>query len=147
VIFAGDPRQGRLFVRLGAILGFLGVALGAFGAHALRDSFDARQLDLWEKAVRYLFVHALALIAVGGLAPRWRAGALPAAGWLFALGAPLFSGSLLALALGAPRVVGAITPFGGVSWLAGWAFFALAAGGTRSIELEAERRSPPDETS
>ena len=103
---------------LGAVYGALGVALGAFGAHALRGSIDETALAIWHTAVEYQFWHALALLAVSLALPasRWRhvsAGA-------FAIGIALFSGSLYALALGAPRIVGAITPFGGVALIVGW---------------------------
>jgi uncharacterized membrane protein YgdD (TMEM256/DUF423 family) len=99
------------------------VLLGAFGAHALRGVLDAGGRELWHTASQYQFWHALAL-AVAGLAPAGRArrGAVAA----FAIGIVLFSGSLYALALGAPRWCGAITPLGGLAFLAGWVALGLA---------------------
>jgi uncharacterized membrane protein YgdD (TMEM256/DUF423 family) len=101
-----------------AIAGASAVLLGAFGAHALRDVLDARQHELWHTAVDYHIWHALALalaVALGrGRGRKWAIGA-------FVLGIVLFSGSLYALALGAPRWTGIITPFGGVAFVVGWA--------------------------
>ncbi|HEX6833917.1 MAG TPA: DUF423 domain-containing protein [Rudaea sp.] len=112
----------RNFGITAAVLGFAAVALGAFGAHALRDHLDAASQQLWHTAVEYQFWHALALLMLAGFAPRtriWRIAAVA-----FTLGCVLFCGSLYALALGAPRFIGVITPFGGLALLAGW----LAAG-------------------
>ena len=109
------------------VSGFLGVALGAFGAHALQDLLDARGQDLWHTAVQYQMMHALALLGVSlltGLQPTWR---LAPAGYAFAAGSLVFCGTLYALALGAPRWVGAITPLGGVALLLGWAFLVWTA--------------------
>jgi len=93
------------------------VLLGAFGAHALRDSLDAASLQVWHTAVEYQFWHALALLAAAALPPsRWRNAGVCG----FAVGLVAFCGSLYALALGAPRIVGAVTPFGGVAFVAGW---------------------------
>jgi uncharacterized membrane protein YgdD (TMEM256/DUF423 family) len=111
---------------LGALLGLLGVAAGAFGAHALRGRVDAAQLQALETAVRYQLVHALALLFVGvngGSAPR--AGAGLAAG-LFVAGVALFSGSLYALVLTGVVTWGAVTPLGGLCFMAGWAALAYA---------------------
>ena len=108
----------------GAICGALGVALGAFGAHALRGMLDEAALRIWHTAVEYQLWHALALLLVSLALPpsRWRtAGAMA-----FAIGIVLFSGSLYALALGAPRIVGVITPFGGIALIAGWLAAAMA---------------------
>ncbi|MFC5740742.1 DUF423 domain-containing protein [Dyella tabacisoli] len=104
----------------GLLVGFVGasaVILGAFGAHALRDVLDTRGSELWHTAVQYHFWHALALV-LAVLAPRAvsRRWAIAA----FAIGIVLFSGSLYALALGAPRWCGAITPLGGVAFMVGW---------------------------
>ncbi|HEX7816696.1 MAG TPA: DUF423 domain-containing protein [Dyella sp.] len=96
--------------------------MGAFGAHALRDVLDAKGMELWHTAVQYHFWHTLALglaAFLSGRPARWAAG-------LFGLGIVLFSGSLYALALGAPRWTGAITPLGGVAFIAGWIALALA---------------------
>ncbi len=117
----------KLFLALGGIYGFLGVALGAFGAHALRDRLAPELLGAWKTAVEYQFYHALALLAVGWLL-RESANAvwLQAAGVSFALGVLLFSGSLYALALSGVRILGAVTPLGGLAFLLGWAFLTLA---------------------
>jgi uncharacterized membrane protein YgdD (TMEM256/DUF423 family) len=105
----------------------LAVALGAFGAHALRDRLSADSLAVFETGVRYEMYHGLALLAVAYAANRW-GGALPAAaGLLFLAGIVLFSGSLYALSLSGVRVLGAITPVGGLAFLAGWVCLAAAA--------------------
>ncbi|TBR38804.1 MULTISPECIES: DUF423 domain-containing protein [Dyella] len=102
---------------LAGLLGASGVALGAFGAHALQGVLDERGVELWRTAVNYHFWHALAFVLVAlTAAGRARSVALAAFGW----GVVLFSGSLYALALGAPRWCGAITPVGGVAFIAGW---------------------------
>ena len=116
----------RTFWWLGCVLGFTGVAAGAFGAHALRARLPADLLAVWETAARYQLIHAVALLAVALLAARAPSGAAAAAGWLFAAGVVLFSGSLYALALTGVRVLGAVTPLGGVCFLAGWVALALA---------------------
>ncbi|HZX89663.1 MAG TPA: DUF423 domain-containing protein [Rudaea sp.] len=100
-----------------AALGAVAVILGAFGAHALRGQLDAASLQVWHTAVEYQFWHALALLGLAA-APvsRWRtAGSIA-----FGMGIVLFCGSLYALALGAPRWTGAITPVGGLAFIAGW---------------------------
>ena len=117
----------RMFVLIGAGLGFLGVALGAFGAHALKGKVDADMLAVFETGVRYQFYHALALLIVGWACAHWTSPAITAAGWLFVAGTALFSGSLYALALTGIKSLGAITPIGGVCFLAGWACLAWAA--------------------
>lgn len=105
---------------VGAVYGLIGVAAGAFGAHALRGRLSEDMLAVYRTAVEYQFWHALALLAVGLLA-RQAAGAwLTASGVAFALGVLLFSGSLYALALTGVRGLGAVTPIGGVALLAGW---------------------------
>ncbi len=117
----------RLFFSLGATSAFVSVAAGAFGAHALRARLSPELLAAFETGARYQMYHALGLIAVAWAASRWP-GALPSsAGWLFAAGTLLFSGSLYALALSGVRWLGAITPLGGVAFLAGWVCLALAA--------------------
>jgi uncharacterized membrane protein YgdD (TMEM256/DUF423 family) len=120
----------RLFFTLGAVSAFLAVAAGAFGAHALRARVPPDLLAVFETGARYQMYHALALIAAAGAVRRWP-GALPVwAGWLFVAGTLLFSGSLYALALTGSRWFGAITPLGGVAFLAGWVCLALAARGS-----------------
>jgi uncharacterized membrane protein YgdD (TMEM256/DUF423 family) len=117
----------RLFLTLGAISGLLSVAAGAFGAHALRARLAAEHLATFETAARYQMYHALALVAVAWTANRWPGPLAGWAGWLFVAGTVLFSGSLYLLALTGVRWLGAITPLGGVAFLAGWACLALAA--------------------
>lgn len=110
----------RWFALLGALFGFLGVAAGAFGAHALRDRLSPDLAAVFETAVRYHLVHAIALLAVAALAGRWPATGWAWSGWLFVAGIVIFSGSLYVLALSGVRAWGAVTPVGGVVLLAGW---------------------------
>lgn len=117
----------RLFFALGSLLGLIGVAAGAFGAHALRNYLTPDLLDVWETAVRYQPVHALALLATAWAATRWPGAAVRAAAWLFFAGTLVFSGSLYALSLSGLRWLGAVTPIGGLAFLAGWACLAWAA--------------------
>jgi uncharacterized membrane protein YgdD (TMEM256/DUF423 family) len=116
----------RWFLFLGSLSGFAAVALGAFGAHALKARLDANLLAAFETGVRYHMMHALALLAAGWIHSRWPGAAASAAGWLFVLGTLLFSGSLYALSLTGMRALGAITPAGGVAWLAAWLCLAWA---------------------
>lgn len=117
----------RVILTLGAVTAFLGVALGAFGAHALRARLTEQLLNTWETAVQYHLAHALGLLLVGltllhaGPAPllRWSAG-------LMLAGMVLFSGSLYLLCLSGVRWLGAITPLGGTALLIAWALFAVA---------------------
>ena len=118
----------RVFIRLGAVAGFIGVALGAFGAHGLRARLSADHLAVFETGVRYQLVHALALVLVGVLIGRRPARLTNAAGWCFTLGIVLFSGSLYVLSLTGTTAVGVVTPVGGLCFLAGWACLALAVG-------------------
>ncbi|MCG3175662.1 MAG: hypothetical protein MOGMAGMI_00595 [Candidatus Omnitrophica bacterium] len=115
-----------IFARLGAVLLFVGVALGAFGAHALRGRLDAYQMDLWKTATLYQLVHALGLIAVAWLHSVSPDPKIRIAGWLMTAGILVFSGSLYALALTGIKVLGAVTPLGGLCLLAAWALIALA---------------------
>ncbi len=117
----------RIFFVLGSLFGLLGVAAGAMGAHALERRLTPDRLDTFELAARYQLYHALALLAVAWAASRWPAGAAAPAGWFMTSGILLFSGSLYALALGGPRWVAFITPFGGVAFLIGWALLAWTA--------------------
>ncbi|MDX1578236.1 MAG: DUF423 domain-containing protein [Gemmatimonadota bacterium] len=111
----------------GAIFAGIAVAAGAFGAHALGDRLPPDLLDVFETGVRYHLVHALALLVVA-LAIELRPHRLwDVAGWLFSAGIVVFGGSLYALALTGVRWLGAITPIGGVCFLAGWVTVALAA--------------------
>jgi len=115
----------RSFVLLGALNGFLGVALGAFGAHGLEGTLPADLLRVWNKGVDYQQFHALGLVLIGVLLRLENLRPLRIAGWCLLVGILLFSGSLYALALSGIRPLGAITPFGGVSFLVGWALLAL----------------------
>jgi uncharacterized membrane protein YgdD (TMEM256/DUF423 family) len=119
--------MGRLFMTLGALSGFLTVAAGAFGAHALRQRLAPELLAVYQTGAQYQMYHALALLAVGLLAPKLASPALSAAGWLFVAGTALFSGSLYVLALTGVRTLGAVTPLGGLAFLAGWLALAWAA--------------------
>ena len=109
----------------GALLGAAGVCLGAFGAHALAGSLSPRGAEVWDTAVLYHLVHALALLLTGLLAREGSSRSQAMAGWAFGIGVLLFSGSLYALALGGPRFLGPITPLGGLCFIFGW--LALAA--------------------
>lgn len=116
----------KLWLPLGAIYGFLAVALGAFGAHALRSRLSPELLEVWKTGVEYHFYHALALLLVGMLLRQSPAPGLDAAGACFALGVLVFSGSLYALALSGVRILGAVTPVGGLLFLAGWLLLVWA---------------------
>lgn len=109
----------EVWIRAGAVLMFLAVALGAFAAHGLKSRLTPDMLAVFETGVRYHVYHALALLALGAVRGPDRAG------WCFALGIAVFSGSLYVLALTGERKLGMITPIGGVLLLAGWFFFAL----------------------
>jgi uncharacterized membrane protein YgdD (TMEM256/DUF423 family) len=117
----------RTFLTLAAISGFLAVALGAFGAHGLRERVAPDLLAVFEVGVRYHMYHALALAIVAVALERWPAPLLEWAGWCFVAGTVVFSGSLYVLVLSGTRWLGAITPFGGVAFLAGWVLLAVAA--------------------
>lgn len=117
----------KLWLALGAVYGFLAVALGAFGAHGLRTRLGPELLAVWKTGVEYQFYHALALLLVGLLARGASAtGTFNAAGACFALGVLVFSGSLYALCLSGVRVLGAVTPVGGLFFLAGWVCLLFA---------------------
>ena len=117
----------RGFFIAGCALGFTGVALGAFGAHALKARLAPELLATFETGVRYQLVHALALLAVAWACTRSPGRAAPAAGWLFIAGVLLFSGSLYALSVSGVRAFGMVTPFGGMALLTGWACLGVAA--------------------
>jgi uncharacterized membrane protein YgdD (TMEM256/DUF423 family) len=117
----------RIFFAIGSLLAFLGVAAGAFGAHGLRGRVAPELLEVFETAARYHVYHALGLLAVAWAVARWPGAATTAAGWLFLVGIILFSGSLYLMTFTGMRWLGAITPLGGVAFLAGWAALAWAA--------------------
>lgn len=110
----------------GAVLGGLGVALGAFGAHGLKKIASAELLQDWETAVRYHMYHALALVGLGLFADRFPASGAGVAAWLWLAGVAIFSGTLYAMTLTGARWLGAITPIGGVALIAGWIAFVVA---------------------
>ena len=136
MILDSAPGKERLFLTLGAISGFVAVAAGAFGAHGLKEMLPAENLAWFETGVRYQMVHALALIVTALVTQRRRGRAAPAAGWLFVLGTLFFSGSLYVLALTGVRAWGAVTPIGGVLWLAAWALLAFAGARAREKTVE-----------
>jgi uncharacterized membrane protein YgdD (TMEM256/DUF423 family) len=115
----------RIFFATGAISALIGVAAGAFGAHALKSRLSAEMLGVFETGVRYQMYHALGLMAVAWAVARWPGPLATAAGWLFLVGTILFSGSLYLLSLTGTRAFGAITPLGGLAFLAGWLCLAL----------------------
>ena len=116
----------RALIAAGLLLA-LATACGAFGAHALKGVLAPERLALWETAVRYQFFQALGLIGVALAMRDISAGALRLAAALIVAGVLLFCGSLYALAFGAPRLLGALTPLGGLAWIAGWLLFAFGA--------------------
>ena len=117
----------RLWLILGAASAFLSVAAGAFGAHALRARLAQDLLNIFETGARYHMYHSLGLIAIGLLSQHRPSPLLNGAGWAMLAGIVLFSGSLYALALTGVRALGAITPLGGLGFLAGWLLLAIAA--------------------
>lgn len=118
----------RITLVAAALAGASAVALGAFGAHALRNVLDERALAIWRTAVDYQFWHALALFGTALLARSVRpTRALCVAAYAFGIGIVLFCASLYALALGAPHRIGAITPLGGVAFIVGWVALGVAA--------------------
>ena len=120
----------KKFIVTGALHGFLAVALGAFGAHALKDIVDDYGLDIWETAVQYQMFHATGLLIIGLLMSSKLLGEvkqLKLAGIFFNLGIVFFAGSLYVLAVSGIKVLGAITPIGGVLFLAGWVLIIVSA--------------------
>jgi uncharacterized membrane protein YgdD (TMEM256/DUF423 family) len=110
----------------GALLGGAAVALGAFGAHGLKTRAPADLLAVFETAARYHLIHALAIVVVAWASERFPGPAAGAAGWLFLAGILIFSGSLYLIVLTGARVLGAVTPLGGLALIAGWIALALA---------------------
>jgi len=124
----------RLFLLLSGVYGFLAVALGAFGAHGLKARLDglpdgAQRMGWWQTGAQYHLAHALALALAAYLAARTGSAAATAAGFCFAGGVLLFSGSLYMMTLTGIRVLGAVTPLGGLFMLAGWVSVVVAASG------------------
>ncbi|UCZ53085.1 DUF423 domain-containing protein [Bacillus shivajii] len=119
----------KLFLMIGSLMAFLFVALGAFGAHALKPKLEATgHLETWNTGVQYHMIHSVAIIAVAILIQQLGAsGLLYGAGWAFFIGILIFSGSLYVLSLTGISVLGAITPIGGLAFLAGWVMLFIAA--------------------
>ena len=117
----------RVFFAIGALSAFLGVAAGAFGAHGLKSRVTPEMLGVFEVGVRSQVYHAFALIACAWAATKWPGPLVNTSGWLFVVGTVVFSGTLYALSLTGVRWLGAVTPLGGLAFLAGWICLALAA--------------------
>lgn len=121
-----DSRLSYRFVFLGALFAATSVAAGAFGAHALKSILDPPMLAVYETAARYQMYHALGLFVVAWLVRETESTSAAKAGWLFCIGILLFSGSLYIVALAGIKWIGALTPLGGVSFIAGWTCVAWA---------------------
>jgi uncharacterized membrane protein YgdD (TMEM256/DUF423 family) len=117
----------RMIGFLAGILGFLAVALGAFGAHGLKDRLDDYHLGIFKTGVEYQFIHAIALLVLSVWISQRPGPFLTWATWSFLFGILLFSGSLYLLVATKVRIWGAVTPIGGLAFLVGWALVALAA--------------------
>lgn len=112
---------------MGAVAAAIGVGLGAFGAHGLKARVSPEMLAVFETGVRYHLIHALGLLAVGWAAGRWPGPSTQAAGFLMIIGILLFSGSLYIMTLTGIRWLGAITPLGGLAFIAAWVLLAVSA--------------------
>ena len=117
----------KVFAILGTAFGMLSVALGAFGAHGLRDKVEPRMIEVWQTAAQYNMYHALALIGVAWILSKTQHVGAQVAGWAFVLGIFLFSGSLYAMVLTGIKKLGAITPLGGLAFIIGWIALLVAA--------------------
>ena len=118
----------KTFIIIGAINAFLAVALGAFGAHGLEGRVEQKYLEIWKTGVTYQMFHASGLLIVGVLLGRLPANALLSwSGWMMLIGIILFSGSLYVMTLTKISILGAITPLGGLSFLAAWILIVVAA--------------------
>ena len=122
-----DTKMAATWFSAGAVMCGLGVLLGAFGAHGLRDRVTPEMLAVFETGIRYHLVHGLALLAVAWATTRWPNTWITASGWLFVAGIVIFSGSLYLLSITGVRWLGAITPIGGLCFVAGWLILALSA--------------------
>ncbi|WP_188454648.1 DUF423 domain-containing protein [Virgibacillus oceani] len=116
----------KLFLILGAINGFLAVALGAFGAHGLEGKLSEKMLNTWDKAVNYQMFHTMALLVTGLILAKIQSGGMMWAGWMFFIGILLFSGSLYVYSTTGIKTFAMITPLGGVAFLAGWILLGYA---------------------
>ncbi|GIO24362.1 DUF423 domain-containing protein [Oceanobacillus sp. J11TS1] len=118
----------KLFLIIGAILGFLAVAFGAFGAHGLEGKLSEKALTNWGKAVDYQMFHTMAIVAVALILGKFDGSNLfTSSGWLFLVGILLFSGSLYMYSLTGVKTFAMITPIGGLSFLAGWVLLGIGA--------------------
>ena len=117
----------KLFVTIASLSGCLAVALGAFGAHGLKAKVTPERLEVWQTAAHYHLIHSVALLALCGLLASYPSPALTRAGWAFIIGIIIFSGSLYTLVLTDVGILGAVTPFGGLALLIGWACCAWFA--------------------
>ncbi|GGI44131.1 membrane protein [Paenibacillus marchantiophytorum] len=119
----------KLFLLLGSLNAFLSVALGAFGAHSLKQKLTPDQLDVFQTGVHYHMIHAIALILIALLSDKLvnSSSLVQASGWAIFIGIILFSGSLYALSITGLKIFGPITPLGGLSFLVGWVLLAVAA--------------------
>ncbi|MFZ6818721.1 DUF423 domain-containing protein [Undibacterium sp. Ji22W] len=120
-------QQERRLVALAALNLFIAIAAGAFGAHGLKNILSSDMLAIWQTAVQYQMLHGLALFALASLSPRWPTRIIRRSAIAMLLGILLFSGSLYALALSGIRMLGAITPIGGLAFLFAWATLLWAA--------------------
>ena len=116
----------KRFLSLGAINGALAVILGAFGAHGLKGNLCEEMLEVHHTGVEFHFYHTFALLSIGLLASRNASRLLAASGWLFTAGIVLFSGSLYALSISGIRILGVITPVGGLLFIMGWVLLAVS---------------------
>ena len=118
----------KMFLLLGSIQAFLAVALGAFGAHGLESRLTAKMLHVYQTGVQYHLIHAMGIILIAILSERMSGTPLVSwAGWLMFAGIVLFSGSLYALSISGIKILGAITPLGGLAFLAAWILLVVAA--------------------
>ncbi|MCB1700311.1 MAG: DUF423 domain-containing protein [Pseudomonadales bacterium] len=118
----------KLFITLASLSGMFAVGFGAFGAHALKNRLDDYALGVFQTAVQYHFYHSLALLAVGVIAlSHPQSALLRSSGWLFIVGIVIFSGSLYLLSISGLRWLGAVTPLGGLAFIAGWGCLAAAS--------------------
>ncbi|MFT4416224.1 DUF423 domain-containing protein [Fredinandcohnia humi] len=118
----------KLFLILGALNAFLAVALGAFGAHGLEGKISEKYLKTWNTGVQYQMFHAIGLFIVAFLADKLpQSNLVTSAGWSMFIGILLFSGSLYVLSVSGIKILGAVTPFGGVAFLVGWVLLMVGA--------------------
>ena len=115
----------KTFLIIAAVFGFLGVAFGAFGAHALKDKVTPQLLETFETGVRYQMYHVFAIAVVALASTHWRIGLLNISGWMFVVGIIICSGSQYILSLTGEKMWGAVTPFGGLALLGGWLTLAV----------------------